>query len=156
MHWDIQEVCASDGSFQWSFFHPGFQFCQPTGWRLSTDRQQPTFTVAVLTDSDADRHYCACLTFHETVAMTPTKPDDSDGDEHETNLVHHSLMFAPKSLVLISRLDYFETFRVSKVLVLCGLEHLFMRFQENTSALDTCNYAVLDSYCTRIFVFFII
>ena len=28
-------------------------------------------------------------------------------------MARHSCMFAPKSLVLVSRLDYFETFRVS-------------------------------------------
>ncbi|KAL5006472.1 hypothetical protein ScPMuIL_015278 [Solemya velum] len=86
-------------------------FCQPQGWALSTERQKPTFFVAVLTDIDADRHYCACLTFNETIAMTPSKPDDVDGDEQEPTLVHHSLMFAPKSLVIVSRLNYFETFR---------------------------------------------
>lgn len=89
-----------------------FQFCQPTGWTLSTQRQQPSFYVAVLTDIDADRHYCASFTFYETIAMTPTHPDDQDGDDQEPNMVHHSLMFAPKSLVLMSRLDYFEAFRV--------------------------------------------
>ncbi|XP_048241880.1 myotubularin-related protein 13-like isoform X3 [Haliotis rufescens] len=86
-------------------------FCQPTGWTLSTQRQQPSFYVAVLTDIDADRHYCASFTFYETIAMTPTHPDDQDGDDQEPNMVHHSLMFAPKSLVLMSRLDYFEAFR---------------------------------------------
>nr|KAG5695683.1 hypothetical protein BaRGS_022360 [Batillaria attramentaria] len=86
-------------------------FCQPTGWTLSTQQQQPAFYVAVLTDIDADRHYCACFTFHETIAMTPTKPDDVDADDHDATLIHHSLMYAPKSLVLVSRLDYFEAFR---------------------------------------------
>ena len=89
-----------------------FQFCQPTGYSLSTQQQQPAFYVAVLTDIDADRHYCATLTFHETVAMTPSKPDDVDADDHDSTLIHHSLMYAPKSLVLVSRLDYFEAFRV--------------------------------------------
>ncbi|KAL8615600.1 hypothetical protein ACOMHN_026590 [Nucella lapillus] len=86
-------------------------FCQPTGYALSTQQQQPAFYVAVLTDIDADRHYCATFTFHETVAMTPSKPDDVDADDHDSNLIHHSLMYAPKSLVLVSRLDYFEAFR---------------------------------------------
>ncbi|XP_076471850.1 myotubularin-related protein 13-like isoform X2 [Babylonia areolata] len=86
-------------------------FCQPTGYALSTQQQQPAFYVAVLTDIDADRHYCATFTFHETVAMTPSKPDDVDADDHDTTIVHHSLMYAPKSLVLVSRLDYFEAFR---------------------------------------------
>ena len=88
------------------------QFCQPTGYSLSTQQQQPAFYVAVLTDVDADRHYCATFTFHETVAMTPSKPDDVDADDHDATLIHHSLMYAPKSLVLVSRLDYFEAFRV--------------------------------------------
>ena len=44
--------------------------------------------------------------------MTPMKPDDIEEDEEES-MVHHTLMFAPKSLVLISRLDYFDTLRVS-------------------------------------------
>ncbi|XP_070199867.1 myotubularin-related protein 13-like isoform X2 [Littorina saxatilis] len=86
-------------------------FCQPTGHALSTQQQQPTFYVAVLTDIDADRHYCATFTFYETVAMTPSKPDDVDADDHDATLIHHSLMYAPKSLVLVSRLDYFEAFR---------------------------------------------
>ncbi|KAI8440795.1 hypothetical protein MSG28_009120 [Choristoneura fumiferana] len=34
------------------------------------------FYVSVLTDVDANRHYCACLCFNETVAITPTKPAD--------------------------------------------------------------------------------
>ncbi|XP_070563333.1 myotubularin-related protein 13-like isoform X5 [Ptychodera flava] len=92
-------------------FHQGLElFCQPGGWDLSSQRTQPSFFVSVLTDIEADRHYCACLTFHETVSMTPKKPDDVETEE-EGGLVHHTLMFAPKSIALISRLDYFETFR---------------------------------------------
>lgn len=51
-------------------------FCQPQGWALSTDRQEPRFFVSVLTDIDANRHYCACLCFNETVSITPSKPVD--------------------------------------------------------------------------------
>lgn len=51
-------------------------FCQPHGWALSTDRQEPRFFVSVLTDIDANRHYCACLCFNETVSITPSKPVD--------------------------------------------------------------------------------
>lgn len=87
-----------------------FQFCQPMGWSLSTQRKQPSFYVAVLTDMDGERYYCAVFSFLETVATTPTKPDDEE--EHEGTIVHHSSMFAPKSLVLISRHEYFEVFRV--------------------------------------------
>lgn len=100
------------------------QFCQPLGWSLSTDRDEPKFFVSVLTDIDANRHYCACLCFNETVAITPNKPID---EEEETDVLtrslvpppaanvatitHHSIMYAPKCLVLVSRLDYTETFR---------------------------------------------
>lgn len=99
-----------------------FQFCQPQGWALSTERQEPRFFVSVLTDIDANRHYCACLSFNETVSITPSKPVDEEEDtlESETTLVrpipaisHHSIMYAPKCLVLVSRLDYIETFRVN-------------------------------------------
>lgn len=102
-----------------------FQFCQPLGWSLSTVRDEPKFFVSVLTDIDANRHYCACLCFNETVAITPNKPID---EEEETDtlsrpskaavpatnvatITHHSIMYAPKCLVLVSRLDYTETFR---------------------------------------------
>jgi myotubularin-related protein 5/13 len=54
------------------------------------------------------------------VSITPSKPVDEEEDtvESETPLVrpipaisHHSIMYAPKCLVLVSRLDYIETFR---------------------------------------------
>ncbi|CAH2240135.1 jg6389 [Pararge aegeria aegeria] len=60
-------------------FHDGIEwFCQPQGWALSTERSEPRFYVSVLTDVDANRHYCACLCFNETVAITPTKPADEE------------------------------------------------------------------------------
>ncbi|KAJ9585117.1 hypothetical protein L9F63_003069, partial [Diploptera punctata] len=103
-------------------------FCQPQGWALSTERQEPRFFVSVLTDIDANRHYCACLCFNETVAITPSKPVDEEEDTVEgenshprsltgslnrslATITHHSIMYAPKCLVLVSRLDYIETFR---------------------------------------------
>ncbi|NXQ80113.1 MTMR5 protein, partial [Nyctibius grandis] len=42
-------------------------FCQPSGWQLFTERNPPTFFVAVLTDINSERHYCACFTFWEAV-----------------------------------------------------------------------------------------
>ncbi|CAD7092899.1 unnamed protein product [Hermetia illucens] len=96
-------------------------FCQPLGWALSTERQEPRFFVSVLTDIDANRHYCACLCFNETVAITPSKPVDEDEENltparitslsSQATITHHSVMYAPKCLVLVSRLDYTETFR---------------------------------------------
>ncbi|XP_052066679.1 myotubularin-related protein 13-like isoform X4 [Mytilus californianus] len=87
-------------------------FCQPSGWKLSPQRCPPEFFIAVLTDMDADRHYCACLSFSESVSITLPRPDDDgDPDETENAITPQSLMFSPKCLVLVSRLDYFETFR---------------------------------------------
>lgn len=127
------------------------QFCQPLGWALSNERLEPRFFISVLTDIDANRHYCACLCFNETVAITPNKPVDEDEEDNLltpgrniintvgnggsstnlsipltaaasgppsatnaliSNITHHSIMYAPKCLVLVSRLDYAETFRV--------------------------------------------
>lgn len=46
------------------------QFCQPSGWQLCSERNPPTFFVAVLTDINSERHYCACLTFWEPAEPT--------------------------------------------------------------------------------------
>ncbi|XP_048526749.1 myotubularin-related protein 13 isoform X3 [Dendroctonus ponderosae] len=104
-------------------------FCQPQGWTLSTERQEPRFFVSVLTDVDANRHYCACLCFNETVAITPSKPVDEEEDavDGETpllkpiipSILHSSIMYAPKCLVLVSRLDYIETFRNCLGIIYC-------------------------------------
>lgn len=126
------------------------------GWGLSNERLEPQFFVSVLTDIDANRHYCACLCFNETVAITPNKSIDEEEEDSfsprqtllnpaavvaaagnavvnnfslpsgtavaliqeanskpVSNITHHSIMYAPKCLVLVSRLDYIETMRVS-------------------------------------------
>lgn len=123
---------------------------------MSTERLEPKLFISVLTDIDANRHYCACLCFNETVAITPNRPIDDEEEESllapgrsnlsaaavvaaaggaaatnsslpvavaavassnststASNITHHSIMYAPKCLVLVSRLDYPETFRVS-------------------------------------------
>lgn len=46
-------------------------FCQPQGWRLTTQQQTPTFFTAVLTDINAQRHYCSCLSFFEEASLHP-------------------------------------------------------------------------------------
>ena len=76
--------------------------------------------MSVLTDIDAERHYCACLSFMEDVQEMVKKHADDDEEEtaslttanSDPTLVPHSKMFTPKCLVLISKLDCFETFRV--------------------------------------------
>ncbi|XP_030575651.1 myotubularin-related protein 5 isoform X2 [Archocentrus centrarchus] len=86
-------------------------FCQPSGWQLVPDQQPPSFFVAVLTDINSDRHYCACFTFWEGLD-NPQKAEASEVDEaDELSVVQTSKIFAPKSLVLVSQLDYTEVFR---------------------------------------------
>lgn len=82
---------------------------------------------------DANRHYCACLCFNETVSITPSKPVDEDEDVDGDSLVravpaisHHTTMYAPKCLVLVSRLDYIETFRVSYYLKLVDYVYIIV------------------------------
>ncbi|KAL1459921.1 hypothetical protein WDU94_011868, partial [Cyamophila willieti] len=102
-------------------------FCQPQGWMLSSERQEPRFFVSILTDVGANPHYFSCLSFFETVSVTPSKPVDEEEDtiesEHHNVATlttqhtarslnqHHTIMYAPKCLVFVSRLDYIETFR---------------------------------------------
>lgn len=111
-------------------------FCQPLGWVLSNERQEPRFFVSVLTDIDAHHHYCACLCFYETVSITPSKPVDDEEENLAVGrsaiissgppaIMHHSIMYAPKCLVLVSRLNYPETFRVSHQPQLHVISHFF-------------------------------
>ncbi|KAG7327197.1 hypothetical protein KOW79_008803 [Hemibagrus wyckioides] len=89
-------------------------FCQPGGWKLSRERKPPTFFTVVLTDIDSDRHYCSCLTFYEAevnLQGTKTLQGEGDEDEEEDGLIQPAQVFAPKSLILVSRLDFPEIFR---------------------------------------------
>ncbi|NWW09018.1 MTMRD protein, partial [Oreocharis arfaki] len=89
-------------------------FCQPGGWQLSKERKQPTFFVVVLTDIDSERHYCSCLTFYEAeinLQFSVFKGTKEIEGEEESGLIPPAEVFAPKSLVLVSRLDYPEIFR---------------------------------------------
>uniref|UniRef100_A0AAX7SMT6 SET binding factor 2 n=1 Tax=Astatotilapia calliptera TaxID=8154 RepID=A0AAX7SMT6_ASTCA len=89
-------------------------FCQPGGWRLSRDRKAPTFFTVVLTDIDSDRHYCSCLTFYEAEVNLQVLHNE---EAEEDGLIQPAQVFAPKSLILVSRLDYPEIFRVIRHLV---------------------------------------
>ena len=56
-------------TFILTYFSDGLEhFCQPNGWRLRTEREDPKFFISVLTDIDGNRHYCACLAFSEAVS----------------------------------------------------------------------------------------
>ncbi|XP_015850572.1 myotubularin-related protein 5 isoform X3 [Peromyscus maniculatus bairdii] len=105
-------------------------FCQPSGWQLCPERNPPTFFVAVLTDINSERHYCACLTFWEPVESTQEVVFNEDTTEQEeeadeggqarlssTAPAQPSQLFAPKTLVLVSRLDHTDVFRNSLGLI---------------------------------------
>uniref|UniRef100_A0A4W4GNG2 SET binding factor 1 n=1 Tax=Electrophorus electricus TaxID=8005 RepID=A0A4W4GNG2_ELEEL len=76
-------------------------FCQPSGWQLVPVELPPSFFVAVLTDINSERHYCACFTFWETVETPQVRE----------LLQTPAQLYGPKSLVLVSRLDHTEVFR---------------------------------------------
>ncbi|XP_075409554.1 myotubularin-related protein 5 isoform X3 [Tenrec ecaudatus] len=97
-------------------------FCQPSGWQLCAERNPPTFFVAVLTDINSERHYCACLTFWEPVEPTQDAVCTEDSVEsgpaaEEGRPTATGQLFAPKTLVLVSRLDHSEVFRNSLGLI---------------------------------------
>uniref|UniRef100_A0A8C4NLF6 SET binding factor 1 n=1 Tax=Eptatretus burgeri TaxID=7764 RepID=A0A8C4NLF6_EPTBU len=91
-------------------FPQGIQlFCQPGGWQLCAEWRPASFFVAMLTDIESERHFCACLTFWEEI------PELQNGGREEANAdddhMPTMLRFAPKSLVLVSRLGHTEIFR---------------------------------------------
>ncbi|KFO62246.1 Myotubularin-related protein 5, partial [Corvus brachyrhynchos] len=93
-------------------------FCQPSGWQLFPERNPPTFFVAVLTDINSERHYCACFTFWEAVESPQSHARNGEEEEEEASApVQPAQLFAPKSLVLVSRLDHAEVFRNSLGLI---------------------------------------
>ncbi|XP_040346395.1 myotubularin-related protein 5 isoform X1 [Herpailurus yagouaroundi] len=105
-------------------------FCQPSGWQLCPERNPPTFFVAVLTDINSERHYCACLTFWEPAEPTQEVVCTEDTTEREEEADEGGpvqlspvtpgppgQLFAPKTLVLVSRLDHAEVFRNSLGLI---------------------------------------
>ncbi|XP_029442613.1 myotubularin-related protein 5-like [Rhinatrema bivittatum] len=93
-------------------------FCQPSGWQLFTERNPPTFFIAVLTDINSERHYCSCFTFWEAIESLQSQNHSRSGDdEEESGLIEPAQLFAPKTLVLVSRLDHAEVFRNSLGLI---------------------------------------
>jgi len=120
------------------FIHGLELFCQPNGWLLTPDRQEPKFFISVLTDVEGKRLYCPCLSFSEAVSkeklgLTTVDEDiEDDGQQAPMSLVtvrgsslprhvvpgvslptgvDDSVMYAPKCLALLSKHDMAETFR---------------------------------------------
>ena len=120
------------------FIHGIDLFCQPNGWLLTAERQEPKFFISVLTDVEGKRLYCPCLSFSEAVSkeklgLTTVDDDiEDDGQQAPISLlsvrgsslprhvvpgvslptgVDDSVMYAPKCLALVSRHDMSETFR---------------------------------------------
>ncbi|XP_073508693.1 myotubularin-related protein 5 isoform X8 [Phyllobates terribilis] len=91
-------------------------FCQPSGWQLCTEKNPPTFFIAVLTDINSERHYCSCFTFWEECAQNLIDQRDGDAEE-DAPLPSATQLYAPKTLVLVSRLDHPEVFRDSLGLI---------------------------------------
>ena len=109
-------------------------FCQPVGWILTPEMQEPKFFVSLLSDNDGNRYFCACLSFHEKLSISPSKNDSKQDSSAALNIesyklpgLNHSLastnhiMYAPTCLVLVSRHDYAETFRNWWVSTFCLL-----------------------------------
>lgn len=91
-------------------------FCQPHGWRLTPDPRPPLFFTSVLTDVKASSHYCAILTFFEPSIHTKSTVysegvDDFDVPYDMSNNVEQLTMYAPKSLVLVSKHFYLKTLK---------------------------------------------
>ncbi|CAJ0968895.1 unnamed protein product, partial [Ranitomeya imitator] len=91
-------------------------FCQPSGWQLCPEKNPPSFFIAVLTDINSERHYCSCFTFWEECAQNLLDQRDGDAEE-DAPLPHATQLYAPKTLVLVSRLDHPEVFRDSLGLI---------------------------------------
>ncbi|XP_056878101.1 myotubularin-related protein 5 isoform X2 [Takifugu flavidus] len=87
-------------------------FCQPSGWGLVPEQQPASFFVAVLTDINSERHYCSCFTFWEGLDISQkAEANETDEADEEPTVVLAAQVFAPKSLVLVSRLDHNEVFK---------------------------------------------
>ncbi|KAL0962853.1 hypothetical protein UPYG_G00346360 [Umbra pygmaea] len=86
-------------------------FCQPNGWQLVPEREPPSFFVSVLTDINSERHYCACFTFWEGLDNHQMQKTEASEVDEDSGLMQPAQIFAPKSLVLVSRLDHMEVFR---------------------------------------------
>lgn len=85
-------------------------------------QEEPKYFMSVLTNVDGNHYYCAVLSFYEKVSIIPSKPVDEEEENITLNnkpilqstsaqVTHHNIMYAPKCLVLVSRLDYSETFK---------------------------------------------
>ncbi|XP_072309411.1 myotubularin-related protein 5 isoform X4 [Eucyclogobius newberryi] len=117
-------------------------FCQPSGWQLVPEQQPASFFMAVLTDINSERNYCACFTFWEALDNTQLqKAGPSEGDEadEEPSVSRAEKVFGPKSLVLVSRLDHMEVFRNCLSLVYTvHVEHLTVPLETVVGNLLTC------------------
>ncbi|KAG9489756.1 hypothetical protein GDO78_005609 [Eleutherodactylus coqui] len=91
-------------------------FCQPSGWQLCTEKNPPNFFIAVLTDINSERHYCSCFTFWEECAQNLIDQRHGEAEE-DAPLPSATQLYAPKTLVLVSRLDHPEVFRDSLGLI---------------------------------------
>ena len=70
-----------------AFIHGLDLFCQPNGWLLTPERQEPKFFVSILTDAEGNRLYCPCLSFSEAISKDKlglaTVDEDNEDDGHQ-------------------------------------------------------------------------
>ena len=93
---DTPFIGESDGAVSvltfrhaFSSFSEGLEhFCQPNGWALSTEREEPKFFIAVLTDINGARHYCAVLSFSEAVAKEELEAEQRQTADEEIEDEH--------------------------------------------------------------------
>jgi len=70
------------------------------------------FVALLLVLKGCESPFHKCFTFQEE---DPVESDNLTGSlpRPMPTIMHHSIMYAPKCLVLVSRQEYIETFRVS-------------------------------------------
>jgi len=135
---------------KWSTFPTLFrsQFCQPTGWKVTKETFQPTFFCFVLTDFLGKKMYAACMNIPEKHPYVSIKkhfelerilstlpnalhsprelfPNSPRGPrlEDPSSLQDSDIIYAPKTMVILSDYPYYTTFRSC----LCALYDIYLR-----------------------------
>ncbi|NXD45979.1 MTMR5 protein, partial [Copsychus sechellarum] len=94
-------------------------FCQPSGWQLFPERNPPTFFVAESRPWGRQEHPLTPNPGWFVCPQPQSHSRNGEGEEEEeaSSPVQPAQLFAPKSLVLVSRLDHAEVFRNSLGLI---------------------------------------
>ena len=88
-----------------SFIHGLDLFCQPNGWVLTPERQEPKFFVSILTDAEGNRLYCPCLSFSEAISkdklglQTVDEDAEDEGQSGPMSIVNARVSTLPRHVV---------------------------------------------------------